>query len=705
MGMDPVQWVFLGLQLIGQISQLSIIIWFFSGGWKFVLRTIGFDIDTLLVSVIARVYEYFLQVLNGDMFNEDVVNALLKNVYVFIGVIMFFRLMMLIIKYLINPDLVGDNKIGVNALVKRVIIGLMGIIFIPTLFDLALDLQAHILQDNIIQQIIVPADMLDAVKEKQKDGGKYIGTYVLAGFISPGENASSKTKTEYENALADGDLSGLSTLKKDGFLVGEYEYDYFYLLSTFCLCYVLYILIKYTLDVITRFLRMLMYQMLAPIAMIEYMINGADDGVFKAWKTGILGTYFMLFIRVLALWFVIFITVLMTSDKNNLYVKGSLLASDDYLLRAFIIMAVIGFMMDLPKLVGQVFGLDFEQEGNAGGLLKQVGGMVKGAAMGALALGGAAVGGAIGTGKAAFGMTSAGKKWNKGKADLAEKKPELMGLVNATKQSGRGIRAAAFGSNSITGGFYKSYSGARDTQEGVGKERDNQVASNESKAKQEQKENAREAQRLREREEDVTRNVTERIVESMPKDTPIKDIKANVIAQRFGDPGEVTAKVNGQLAAITSTGQTIDVPTATQTINQVLGERFDVAPGEVEQVIKQVVKDPANVTPTEVDQIVNQVIGNRVAASEETITQVVNQVYGTRVNNAVDDATQKVTQEIERVNTTVEDATQRVTQQLDQVVTNTEEINVYAEISTEHVEHMRQQVDLQRTPRDNSNNN
>lgn len=694
MGMDPVQWVFLGLQLIGQISQLSVIIWFFSGGWKFVLRTIGFDIDTLLVNVIARVYEYFLQVLNGDMFNEDVVNALLKNVYVFIGVIMFFRLMMLIIKYLINPDLVGDNKIGVNALVKRVIIGLMGIIFIPTLFDLALDLQAHILQDNIIQQIVVPADMLDAVKEKQKDGGKYIGTYVLAGFISPGENASSKTKTEYENALADGDLSGLSTLKKDGFLVGEYEYDYFYLLSTFCLCYVLYILIKYTLDVITRFLRMLMYQMLAPIAMIEYMINGADDGVFKAWKTGILGTYFMLFIRVLALWFVIFITVLMTSDKNNLYVKGSLLASDDYLLRAFIIMAVIGFMMDLPKLVGQVFGLDFEQEGNAGGLLKQVGGMMKGAAMGALALGGAAVGGAIGTGKAAFGMTAAGKKWNKGKTDLADKKPELMGLVNASKQSGRGITSAIMGSNSITGGFYKSYSGARDTQEGVANERDKTVASNESKAKAEKRE-------TKAKEEEITRNVAERLIESLPKDTPMKEIKALLVAQMYGDPAEVSAKANGQLSAITSTGQTIDVPAATQTIKQVLGERFNVEPGEVEQVIKQIVKDPANVTPAEVEQVINQVIGQRAADNDTTITQTVNQVYGTRVNNAVDDATQRVVQEIDRVNTTVEDATQRVTQQLDQVVTNTEEINVYSEISTEHVEHMRQQVDLQR----NNNNN
>ena len=694
MGMDPVQWVFLGLQLIGQISQLSVIIWFFSGGWKFVLRTIGFDIDTLLVNVIARVYDYFLQVLNGDMFNEEVVNALLKNVYVFIGVIMFFRLMMLIIKYLINPDLVGDNKIGVNALVKRVIIGLMGILFIPTLFDLALDLQSHILQDNIIQQIIVPSDMLDAVKEKQKDGGKYIGTYVLAGFISPGENASSKTKTEYKNALADGDLSGLSTLKKDGFLVGEYEYDYFYLLSTFCLCYVLYIMIKYTLDVLSRFLRMLMYQMLAPIAMIEYMINGADDGVFKAWKTGILGTYFMLFVRVLALWFVIFVTVLMSSDKNNMYVKGSLLASDDYLLRALIIMAVIGFMMDLPKLIGQVFGLDFEQEGNAGGLLKQVGGMMKGAAMGALALGGAAVGGAIGTGKAAFGMTSAGKKWNKGKADLAEKKPELMGLANSMKQGNRGLTSAIMGSNAITGGFYKSYSGSRDTQDSVASERDKTVASNESKAKAEKRE-------TKSKEEEITRNVAERLIESLPKDTPMKEIKALLVAQMYGDPAEVSAKANGQLSAITSTGQTIDVPAATQTIKQVLGERFNVEPGEVEQVIKQIVKDPANVTPAEVEQVINQVIGQRAADNDTTITQTVNQVYGTRVNNAVDDATQRVVQEIDRVNTTVEDATQRVTQQLDQVVTNTEEINVYSEISTEHVEHMRQQVDLQR----NNNNN
>ena len=358
MGMDPVQWVFLGIELVIQASIIKILLWLFQGGWKFVLRTIGFDLDTLLTSVIARVYEYFMDILSQDLFNELVITELMKNMYVFVGLIMFFRLLMLLIKYLVDPDLVGDKKIGVNALVQRVIIGLMGILFIPTIFDVALSLQKSILLDNLIQQIIVPKNMLSSVKAKQKDGGKYIGTYVLAGFISPGENASSKTKNEYESAIANGDLSSLSTLRKDGFLVGEYEYNYFYLLSTFCLCYVLFQMIKYTLDIITRYLRMMIYQILAPVAMIEYMINGSDDGVFKSWKNGILSTYFMLFVRVMAMWLVVFITALMASGPNNAYVHGSLLAKDDYLLRALIIIAVIGFMMDLPKIMGQIFGLD-----------------------------------------------------------------------------------------------------------------------------------------------------------------------------------------------------------------------------------------------------------------------------------------------------------------------------------------------------------
>ena len=492
--MDPVQWAFFIIQIAGDLSKLGIFVWLLTGGWKFVLRTIGFDIDTLLVSFIGRIYEYFMQVLTGTMFNEKVISELLQNVYVFVGVIMFFRLMMLVIKYLINPDLVSDAKAGVNSLVQRVIIGLAGILFIPTLFDFAMQLQAHIMQDNIIQQIVVPKDMLKEVESKVDKGGQYIGTYVLAGFISPGENASKKTRTEYENALENGDLSSLSTLRKDGWLVGEYEYDYFFLLSTFCLCYVLYLMVKYTLDVITRFFRMLMYQMLAPIAMIEYMINGSDNGVFKTWKQGVLGTYFMLFVRVLALWFVVFVMVLMAAD--NEYSAGTLLATDDYLLRALIIMALLGFMMDLPKLIGQVFGLDLEQEGNATGMLKQVGGMLKGAAMGGLAVTGAAVGGAIGTGKAALGQTKLGKNYNQFKKDNAAKHPGLAAIGAATNAWGGGMLTGLMGTNSITGGLQKGYSGQKQEQDKAASESKSLSKANETEKREKMQNQVIEAQHL-----------------------------------------------------------------------------------------------------------------------------------------------------------------------------------------------------------------
>ena len=704
---------------------LNIFSWLLSGGWKYVLRTIGFDIDVLLTSLIARVYEYFMQILNGALFNEKVVSELLQNVYVFIGVIMFFRLLMLLLKYLINPDLVNDAKIGVNSLIQRVLIGLAGILFIPTLFDFALQLQNHIIQDNIIQQIIIPGDMLDAVKEKINDGGKYIGTYVLAGFISPGENASKKTKTEYNNALEIGDMSSLSTLRKDGWLVGEYEYDYFYLMSTFCLCYVLYLLVKYTLDLLTRFLRMLMYQLLAPVAMIEYMINGSDDGVFKAWKQGLLGTYFMMFIRVLALWFVVFVLVLMTT--NNEYTTGSLLATDDYFLRAMIVMALLGFMMDLPKLFGQVFGLDLEQEGNANGIFKQVGGMLKGAAIGGLAIGGAAVGGAIGAGKALgstamnakFGekgvslkdrlnnkigqnkaMQNLGNKLSSGNMGAFMESAKEHNLSDHMQKAGKGVFAAAMGSNQFTGAAYKNYSGQMDEQTGIDKS---------AKAKE------LEAQRHKEitdNQKDQTKLLDDQLkgqkIQAAVELAAILDqsgikVDAPTMAAKLypemmsnsNSSIETSAKVGGIIGATAATLSASDIDSSghvsnveakqkmVQEVEQVLTAQCASSGVSVDQrAIHQqaeVIVDTSNFSVnggTVTATVTADVSGGmeKLAAQDQTITQTVNQVQGIRMNGAI------------------EDATQTVNQTLNRIATNTEEMNVYAEITTEHVEQMRQDL-------------
>ena len=396
-------------------SEISIIVWLVSGGIIYVLRGISFWIDTLLVNFIDSVYGYFMKLLSGTMFNEAVTDQLLTNVYVFIGVVVFFRLAMLIIKYLMNPEMISDEKAGVNSLIKRVIIGMCGIIAIPTIFEKATELQAAIINDQIIQQIIIPSDMIDATSNKAAEGGKFIGTYVFAGFINPSTKASKDIKKEYTVALERGDLSSID-FNSGGFLgIGytDYDYSYFYLVSTFVLAYVLYLMIKYCLDIVVRFFKLLLYQLMAPIAMVEYMINGSENGAFKSWKSAVLSTYFMLFVRVLAIWFVVFVMTLM-SGEYSVYSDTTLLADNDYLLRALIIIGLLGFMMDLPKLVGNIFGLDLEQESSATGVLKSFGGVLKGVGMGALTMGGAAAGGAFGAAKAGLHGT---KEMAKLKAD------------------------------------------------------------------------------------------------------------------------------------------------------------------------------------------------------------------------------------------------------------------------------------------------
>lgn len=654
------------------------------GGWQFIFRSLSFFFDRLLVRFIDKIYGYFTILLNGTMFNESVINELMKNVYVFVGIIMFFRLMMVIIKYLMNPDLVGDAKIGANSLIKRVIVGTCGILFLPTIFSLSLRLQSAILNDNLIQQIIVPHSMLSNLEEKVEKGGKYIGTYVLAGFLVPNADASDYDVMQYKVGLEQGDLSNVD-INDGGFLTQKFKYDYSFFISTLALAYVLYLILKYCIDIAVRWFKLLLYRIMSPIAMIEYMINGSQDGVYKNWLSATLSTYFMLFVRIMAIWFVIFVISLMGGGEGTADYAGSLLQSNDYFLRAIIVIALLGFMMDLPKLVGQMFGLDLEQESSASGLMKQVGGMLKGAAIGGLAVGGAAAGSLIG----AAGSLSNARRSAAAETRAKEKNGEWDNLSGAEKRdamredrrsnlknnlgnlnyggmfrnAGSGILSAAAGANKFTSAFAGALSSNKKAQEQSGnsltaqeskklkeKERDerrhNEIVSGQRNIVDSQNRNARES---------VIRDVVERVVETLPNDADHATIARTVCTQLYGTSNAVdghtaSAEITGNMtAAINSniSGST-DIPTLTQEIQQVVSSKFDVPPQAITQEINQVLANGGSLnSAADVQQVVNQVVGNivnsNVGAESQTVEQIVQQTIGTRVNNTINESIDRQT--------------------------------------------------------------
>jgi len=716
--MVVMDWILNALGIIENIfsaSIVAILTYMILGGWKYVFRAVSFFFDTQLVKLIGTVFGYFNQLLTLDMFEEKLVDALLRNVYIFIGVIMFFRLMMLVIKYLVNPDLLSDAKSSVGALIQRVIIGCCGILFIPTIFDLANDLQRAILEDSIIQQIIIPKDMIDIMEDKINQGGHFIGTYVLSGFLSPNSSASSSDVKQFDLGIQQGDLSNVD-INEGGFLTQKFKYDYFFFISTLALGYTFYYMLKYCIDIAGRCFKLLLYKLLSPIAMIEYMINGSQDGVFKQWLTSTISTYAMLFVRILAIWFVLLVTTLM-GEKSGGY-AGELLTNNDYFLRAIIIIALLGFMMDLPKLIGQIFGLDLEQEGSAMGVLKQVGGMVKGAAIGGLAIGGAAIGGLTGGLGGAVGARrqakAAGKAEGlKGKELREQTRKNLKGNLKDLDAGGMfragtaGIFAAAMGSNQFTGSAYNSASQNKKSTESIG---DN--ANAQARKKKEEKDLAEEqrsniSKLVQGQEERTVTERVQRVIDANPAGTEKATIQAQVEKISFNGQDSVSwaNTAGGSAEAQVKT----TAPTTRQEVEQIVTQSVQqtmdasgIQCSNLEPIVQKVMMQaetsgnldfslPTDELAVQVKAIATTTMSDVAASSPQVqeITQIVNQEYGTRVNNAIDDATQTITQKIDQQIDVTRNINDNVSQSVEiqkDIRLNTEEINAYTGLTAENTE-------------------
>ena len=383
----------LAVQIIGLLASR----WFMLNGIIYIIRSLSYFVDSQFVNLIGMIYKYFNLLLKGEMFNEQIVSQLLSSIYVFIGLIIFFRLATVLIKYLVNPETIessSDSKSGLfSGLVKRIVIGSIMIALIPFIFSTMNKLQVAIIEDNVVQNIFIQNEAFKAFNKRHaQNGGQYLANYVLAGFIKPNNNSSSAIKMSYESMKksANPDLININDGVVPGVIV-KYSYTYYFIVSTFVLFYIFKIMIGYAIDIITRFFKTLLYQLMAPIAIVEYMISG-NVGIFEKWKTSVIANYLSLFVRMLSIWFTIFILSLMTADGLP---NGNLLKTDDDLLRAIIIIALIAFMKDLPNYVGQIIGFDLKQESSAMGIVSGAAKAVVGAAGAGLMAGSGIIGSSL----------------------------------------------------------------------------------------------------------------------------------------------------------------------------------------------------------------------------------------------------------------------------------------------------------------------
>ncbi|MBE6144775.1 MAG: hypothetical protein E7169_04300 [Firmicutes bacterium] len=373
-----------------------------------IFRSLFLLIDKVIYWAINMVYQLFMMIAETGIFTPETIREFGGRIYVLLGVFMLFKVAFSMITYILNPDSLTDKNKGVGKLLTNFFVVLIGIIAIPYVFQAAFSLQTIVLKDNIIGNIVLGMD--SSIADSQagdyiNNGGKLMSYTTLSAFIRPnpnivGEDCASDyydigeddsgnqvavMKEECDDILSsitvnngdnvstvlidahnekninyftDTDLVNLRTEieDEDGNKIEDWVFDYTFIISSIAGGFLAWILLLFCIDIATRSVKLGFLQLIAPIPIISYIDpKSGKDGIFKKWVNQCVKTYVDLFVRLVAIYFAIFIISAIANGRIYNVVSGE--PQRNIFVIIFIIFGALMFAKQLPDLISDITGV------------------------------------------------------------------------------------------------------------------------------------------------------------------------------------------------------------------------------------------------------------------------------------------------------------------------------------------------------------
>ncbi len=342
-------------------------------GWlNTMFQRIMLTIDSVIYWFAAQCYQLFMKLSVTRIFDENFFNNFATRIYSILGVFMLFYLAYALLNALVDPDKLakGDksvSKIAQNLVVSLVILGLL-----PSIFSYAYRLQNYILSSNVIGSLIFGTPTIDPTVESDDSLIRYgdaISFTVLNTFLNSDDYnvRVDNNKTWYDikyEILHDGDYSGISDLDDSivhettdlsGKASQDITVDYKLGISSIAGLYLCYIMLSFTLDLGVRVVKLAFCQLIAPIPVVMRAVPG-KNGTFDKWLKLTLSVYFEIFVRVAFMYIAVyFINGLTTSNVFDNFFSGGI---QGMLALVIIIMGILTFAKQAPKMISDMLGLD-----------------------------------------------------------------------------------------------------------------------------------------------------------------------------------------------------------------------------------------------------------------------------------------------------------------------------------------------------------
>ena len=339
---------------------------------------IGF-FDSVIYLLINTIYITFTNIANYSIISQDMIQKFATRIYAMVGIFMLFKVSISLINYFIDPDAFYDSSKGFGSIVKRIIVSLIMLVSVAFVFEIAFKVQTIVLQENIIGNLILGGTLENKdlkAADVYSTAGSRMGFVTLQAFLHPekpsfieDENLNGKEKDvreEWRIVVKNSDIAGLIDLKNREDDNGFYIFRYSFGISTLAGLVVGFILLRFCFDIGVRSVKLAFLQLIAPMPIISYV--DPKSNMFSKWVKQCTSTYISLFIRLAAIFFVIYIISIMSSgDSGFLSIYEYKLTGDkltqgkaenlDYLAAAFIIIGLLMFAAEIPKLLEDLFGL------------------------------------------------------------------------------------------------------------------------------------------------------------------------------------------------------------------------------------------------------------------------------------------------------------------------------------------------------------
>ena len=388
------------------------------------IYSILLTIDGAIYDLISSMFTIFNFLAKTDLFSNDLYGQIVRRMYVILGMIMMFALAYSLLKAVINPDEFSKGENSFPKLIKNVVISLGIIAVLPTVFTVAFNIQNSILNYDTIPKLVLGEDYNSQVYQ---DPGRSIAFNTYSAFLHVNEDkceaksssdtilteeqikncgnnivantgnrhwynlwlfpdASSQSFTDVVYSVNNNNIS-FANFNQFSDAVTKGEISYIPVVSTICGLFLLYVLVNFCFDMAVRVVKLMFFQIIAPIPVVCRVIPGGKmKDVFSTWTKKTISTFIDVFIRIFIMYIGVFVITAVIKNWDNIMLESNLTSGLGLIAKALIIMGVIIFIRQAPKLLADMFHLD------AGDM--KLGIMDKLAAGGALTAAGALGGGA-----------------------------------------------------------------------------------------------------------------------------------------------------------------------------------------------------------------------------------------------------------------------------------------------------------------------